>query len=67
MVVVEAWEAAPAADDEARPACSPAATFAEAFEFTDGDAMGDQGTFEGTYVGMVTHNINTIVEALKKR
>ncbi|MGE0266893.1 MAG: metal ABC transporter solute-binding protein, Zn/Mn family [Candidatus Omnitrophota bacterium] len=30
------------------------------------DAMGDQGTFEGTYIGMVTHNINTIVESLKE-
>lgn len=29
------------------------------------DAMGDEGTFEGTYIGMVTHNINTIVNALK--
>lgn len=29
------------------------------------DAMGTQGTFEGTYIGMVTHNINTIVNALK--
>jgi manganese/zinc/iron transport system substrate-binding protein len=29
------------------------------------DAMGDEGTFEGTYIGMVTHNINTIAEALK--
>jgi len=28
------------------------------------DAMGDAGTFEGTYVGMVTHNIDTIVGAL---
>ncbi len=28
------------------------------------DAMGDAGTFEGTYVGMVTHNIDTIVSAL---
>ena len=28
------------------------------------DAMGDTGTPEGTYVGMVHHNINTIVEAL---
>lgn len=30
------------------------------------DAMGDEGTFEGTYIGMVTHNINTIVDALKE-
>ncbi len=29
------------------------------------DAMGTEGTFEGTYIGMVTHNINTIVDALK--
>jgi manganese/zinc/iron transport system substrate-binding protein len=29
------------------------------------DAMGDEGTFEGTYIGMVTHNIDTIVGALK--
>lgn len=29
------------------------------------DAMGDAGTFKGTYIGMVTHNIDTIVEALK--
>lgn len=28
------------------------------------DAMGDAGTFEGTYAGMVTHNIDTIVSAL---
>jgi manganese/zinc/iron transport system substrate-binding protein len=28
------------------------------------DAMGDPGTPEGTYVGMVEHNIDTIVEAL---
>ncbi len=30
------------------------------------DAMGDQKTFEGTYIGMVTHNINTIVDNLKE-
>ncbi len=30
------------------------------------DAMGDGGTFEGTYIGMVTHNVNTIVESLTK-
>lgn len=30
------------------------------------DAMGNEGTFEGTYIGMVTHNINTIVDALKE-
>lgn len=29
------------------------------------DAMGDPGTFAGTYVGMVTENVNTIVNALK--
>ncbi|MPY95610.1 MAG: manganese transporter [Acidimicrobiia bacterium] len=29
------------------------------------DAMGDEGTPEGTYVGMVRHNIDTIVEALR--
>jgi manganese/zinc/iron transport system substrate-binding protein len=29
------------------------------------DAMGDPGTVEGTYVGMVKHNIDTIVSALK--
>lgn len=29
------------------------------------DAMGDDGTFEGTYIGMLTHNIDTIVNALK--
>ncbi len=28
------------------------------------DAMGDAGTAEGTYVGMVRHNVNTIVDAL---
>jgi manganese/zinc/iron transport system substrate-binding protein len=29
------------------------------------DAMGDPGTFEGTYIGMVRHNIDTIAQALK--
>ncbi len=29
------------------------------------DAMGQAGTPEGTYVGMVKHNVNTIVNALK--
>ena len=29
------------------------------------DAMGDEGTEEGTYLGMVRHNVDTIVEALK--
>lgn len=28
------------------------------------DAMGDAGTAEGTYIGMLTHNIDTIVSAL---
>ena len=28
------------------------------------DAMGDAGTTEGTYLGMVKHNIDTIVHAL---
>ena len=29
------------------------------------DAMGEAGTPEGTYPGMVRHNVETIVEALK--
>ena len=29
------------------------------------DAMGEAGTSEGTYIGMVKHNIDTLVEALK--
>ncbi len=29
------------------------------------DAMGSAGTLEGTYIGMVEYNVNTIVEALK--
>jgi manganese/zinc/iron transport system substrate-binding protein len=29
------------------------------------DAMGEEGTEEGTYIGMVKHNIDTIVNALK--
>lgn len=29
------------------------------------DAMGDEGTEKGTYIGMVRHNIDTIVDALK--
>lgn len=29
------------------------------------DAMGAEGTKEGTYIGMVEHNVKTIVEALK--
>lgn len=28
------------------------------------DAMGEEGTFEGTYIGMVTWNVNAIVSAL---
>lgn len=31
------------------------------------DAMGDAGTPEGTYVGMVRHNVNTITDALTNR
>ena len=30
------------------------------------DAMGDAGTPEGTYIGMVRHNIDTIVEGLRR-
>ncbi|QGG48391.1 metal ABC transporter solute-binding protein, Zn/Mn family [Heliorestis convoluta] len=30
------------------------------------DAMGDSGTPEGTYLGMVRHNVDTIVEGLSK-
>jgi manganese/zinc/iron transport system substrate-binding protein len=30
------------------------------------DAMGDGGTVEGTYIGMVRHNVNTIVNALAR-
>ncbi|NNE08028.1 MAG: zinc ABC transporter solute-binding protein [Gemmatimonadetes bacterium] len=29
------------------------------------DAMGEEGTPEGTYIGMVRHNVNTIVESLR--
>lgn len=29
------------------------------------DSVGDEGTFEGTYIGAVTHNVNTIVNSLK--
>lgn len=29
------------------------------------DAMGEEGTPEGTYVGMIRHNVDTIVNALK--
>jgi manganese/zinc/iron transport system substrate-binding protein len=28
------------------------------------DAMGSEGTAEGTYVGMVRHNVDTIVSGL---
>ncbi|MEM6675470.1 MAG: zinc ABC transporter substrate-binding protein [Planctomycetota bacterium] len=28
------------------------------------DAMGDEGTYEGTYVGMIDHNVTTIARAL---
>jgi manganese/zinc/iron transport system substrate-binding protein len=28
------------------------------------DAMGSDGTYEGTYIGMIDHNITTIVRAL---
>jgi len=28
------------------------------------DAMGDAGSYEGTYIGMIDHNITTIVRAL---
>ena len=29
------------------------------------DAMGNDGTPEGTYIGMVRHNVDTIVQALR--
>jgi manganese/zinc/iron transport system substrate-binding protein len=29
------------------------------------DAMGEAGTAQGTYVGMVRHNVTQIVEALR--
>ncbi|NNC49565.1 MAG: zinc ABC transporter solute-binding protein, partial [Flaviramulus sp.] len=29
------------------------------------DALGNKGTIEGTYIGMFTYNVNTIVNALK--
>jgi manganese/zinc/iron transport system substrate-binding protein len=29
------------------------------------DAMGEEGTPKGTYIGMVRHNVDTIVEALR--
>lgn len=43
---------------------------AQGHEVTEGgrlfsDAMGPEGTPEGTYVGMVKYNVNTIVKALK--
>jgi manganese/zinc/iron transport system substrate-binding protein len=46
-----------------------AAVKAQGFEVTIGgqlfsDAMGDPGTPEGTYIGMVRHNIDTIIGAL---
>lgn len=46
-----------------------AAVRAQGFEVRIGgslfsDAMGSKGTFEGTYIGMVKHNIDTIVSAL---
>jgi manganese/zinc/iron transport system substrate-binding protein len=46
-----------------------AAVQAQGFEVKIGgslfsDAMGSEGTLEGTYVGMVKHNIDTIVSAL---
>lgn len=28
------------------------------------DAMGDEGTYEGTYIGMIDHNVTTMVRAL---
>ena len=28
------------------------------------DAMGEEGTYEGTYIGMIDHNVTTIVRAL---
>jgi manganese/zinc/iron transport system substrate-binding protein len=31
------------------------------------DAMGDAGTPEGAYPGMIRHNVNTIVDALLGR
>jgi manganese/zinc/iron transport system substrate-binding protein len=46
-----------------------AAVQAKGFEVSIGgelfsDAMGDAGTEEGTYLGMVRHNVDTIVDAL---
>jgi manganese/zinc/iron transport system substrate-binding protein len=31
------------------------------------DALGDAGTAEGTYIGMIRHNVETIVNALQQR
>ncbi|MEO0715557.1 MAG: zinc ABC transporter substrate-binding protein, partial [Planctomycetota bacterium] len=28
------------------------------------DAMGDPGTYEGTYIGMIDHNVTTIARSL---
>ena len=28
------------------------------------DAMGETGTYEGTYIGMIDHNVSTIARAL---
>ena len=28
------------------------------------DAMGEEGTYEGTYIGMIDHNVTTIARAL---
>ena len=28
------------------------------------DAMGNAGTYEGTYIGMIDHNVTTIARAL---
>ena len=47
-------------------ALAPSAVTLNATLRTSGDAvsLGDAGTPEGTYVGMVRHNVNTIVDAL---
>jgi manganese/zinc/iron transport system substrate-binding protein len=29
------------------------------------DALGQEGTPEGTYIGMVRHNVDTLVKALR--
>ena len=31
------------------------------------DAMGPEGTYEGTYIGMIDHNVTTIARALGGR